>query len=40
VNPQNATAWIAAIEDVREQLIVNINRKPATDALFLKMAAS
>ena len=22
------------IEDMREQLIVNINRKPATDALF------
>jgi DNA polymerase-3 subunit delta' len=40
VNVHNATAWIAAIEDVREQLIVNINRKPATDALFLKMASS
>lgn len=40
VNAQNATAWIAAIEDLREQLIVNINRKPATDALFLKMASA
>lgn len=40
VNSHNATAWIAAIEDVREQLIVNINRKPATDALFLKMASA
>ena len=33
-----ATAWITQIEELREQLIVNINRKPATDALFLLMA--
>jgi len=26
------------IEDLREQLIVNINRKVTTDALFLVMA--
>jgi hypothetical protein len=26
------------IEDVREQLIVNVNRKVTTDALFLTMA--
>lgn len=39
INSISATKWIAAIEDVREQLIVNINRKPATDALFLKMAS-
>ena len=38
VNTHNATAWIADIENLREQLIVNINRKPATDALFLRMA--
>jgi hypothetical protein len=31
--------WIGQIEEMREQLIVNINRKPATDALFLTMAA-
>lgn len=31
--------WIGQIEEMREQLIVNINRKPATDALFLSMAA-
>ena len=33
-------AWISQIEELREQLIVNINRKPATDALFLTMAAA
>jgi DNA polymerase-3 subunit delta' len=32
--------WIGQIEEMREQLIVNINRKPATDALFLTMAAA
>ena len=32
--------WILEIEEMREQLIVNINRKVATDALFLSMAAS
>jgi DNA polymerase III delta subunit-like protein len=32
--------WISQIEEMREQLIVNINRKTATDALFLTMAAS
>ena len=30
--------WILQIEDMREQLIVNINRKVTTDALFLTMA--
>lgn len=30
--------WILQIEDLREQLIVNINRKVTTDALFLTMA--
>jgi DNA polymerase-3 subunit delta' len=32
--------WILQIEEMREQLIVNINRKAATDALFLTMAAA
>ena len=32
--------WIGQIEEMREQLVVNINRKPATDALFLTMAAA
>jgi DNA polymerase-3 subunit delta' len=31
--------WIAQIEELREQLVVNINRKAATDSLFLTMAA-
>jgi DNA polymerase-3 subunit delta' len=37
---KRATNWIAQIEEVREQLEVNINRKPATDSLFLTMAGS
>jgi DNA polymerase-3 subunit delta' len=32
--------WISQIEELREQLVVNINRKAATDALFLTMAAA
>ncbi|HUS10101.1 MAG TPA: DNA polymerase III subunit delta' [Pyrinomonadaceae bacterium] len=32
--------WISQIEEIREQLIVNINRKAATDALLLTMAAA
>ena len=34
-----AADWISQIEELREQLAVNINRKVATDALFLSMAA-
>jgi hypothetical protein len=30
--------WILQIEDLREQLFVNVNRKVATDSLFLVMA--
>ena len=30
--------WISQIEELREQLVVNINRKAATDSLFLTMA--
>ena len=30
--------WILQIEDLREQLIVNVNRKITTDSLFLVMA--
>jgi DNA polymerase-3 subunit delta' len=40
INSHSATAWISQIEELREQLTVNINRKPATDALFLSMAAA
>jgi flagellar motility protein MotE (MotC chaperone) len=34
----SAADWILQIEDLREQLIVNVNRKITTDALFLVMA--
>jgi len=39
VTGTRAAAWLSQIEELREQLIVNINRKPATDALFLSMAS-
>ena len=38
LDPARAGDWILQIEDVREQLIVNVNRKVTTDALFLVMA--
>ncbi|MCM3872061.1 MAG: DNA polymerase III subunit delta' [Pyrinomonadaceae bacterium] len=38
IDSRSATSWISRIEELREQLIVNVNRKPATDALFLSMA--
>jgi DNA polymerase-3 subunit delta' len=37
--PDRAASWILQIEDMREQLIVNINRRIATDALFVAMAS-
>lgn len=37
---RDPASWISQIEEMREQLIVNINRKAATDALFLTMAAA
>ncbi len=37
--PQSrAAAWLAEIETMRQNFAVNINRKIATDALFVKMA--
>jgi DNA polymerase-3 subunit delta' len=33
-----AARWLSQIETLRDQLAVNINRKVATDALFLSMA--
>jgi DNA polymerase-3 subunit delta' len=39
ISGDQAAAWITQIEELREQLIVNINRKVATDALFLSMAS-
>ena len=38
LDPARAGDWILQIEDLREQLIVNVNRKVTTDALFLVMA--
>lgn len=38
IDAQRAAIWITEIEELREQLIVNINRKVATDSLFLTMA--
>jgi DNA polymerase III subunit delta' len=38
LDPSRAADWILQIEDMREALIVNINRKVTTDALFLTMA--
>ena len=40
LNGGRPAGWISQIEELREQLVVNINRKPATDALFLTMAAA
>lgn len=34
------SAWLAAIETLRETLAVNVNRKIATDALFVAMAGN
>ena len=39
INSARAARWISQIEELREQLVVNINRKVATDALFLAMAS-
>ena len=36
---QRLSSWMAEIELVRESFAVNINRKVATDALFMQMAA-
>ena len=38
IDSSRAGDWILQIEDLREQLIVNVNRKVTTDSLFLVMA--
>ncbi len=38
LDSSRAGDWILQIEDLREQLIVNVNRKVTTDALFMVMA--
>jgi DNA polymerase III subunit delta' len=40
MDSNRVASWIAKIEELREQLAVNINRKVATDALFLSMAST
>lgn len=40
ITSADATRWINEIEELREQLIVNINRKVATDALLLSLAGA
>jgi len=40
IDSRSPARWISSIEDLREQLVVNINRKPATDALLLTMAST
>jgi len=38
LDSSRAADWILQIEDLREALIVNVNKKVTTDALFLVMA--
>lgn len=38
MDPVRAGDWILQIEDVREELIVNVNRKVTTDSMFVVMA--
>ena len=40
LNQHQPGRWINQIEEMREQLVVNINRKAATDSLFLTMAST
>jgi DNA polymerase-3 subunit delta' len=40
IDSRKAAMWISRIEELREQLVVNVNRKVATDALFLSMAGA
>ncbi len=39
VPPARAARWLSRIEELRGQLAVNVNRRAATDALFLTMSA-
>jgi DNA polymerase-3 subunit delta' len=38
IDPSRAQKWVLLIEDMREQLIVNINRKVASDSVFLRLS--
>jgi DNA polymerase-3 subunit delta' len=39
LRPARAARWLTRIEDLRGQLAFNVNRRAATDALFLSMSA-
>lgn len=39
VRPARAAHWLSRVEELRAQLSVNVNRRAATDALFLSMAS-
>jgi DNA polymerase-3 subunit delta' len=39
LRPSRAARWLARVEELRTRLAVNVNRRAATDALFLSMAA-
>jgi DNA polymerase III subunit delta' len=39
LKPSRAARWLSRVEELRAQLAVNVNRRVATDALFLTMAA-
>jgi hypothetical protein len=39
VVPARAARWLTRIEELRGRLAVNVNRRAATDALFLSMSA-
>ncbi|HEX8293232.1 MAG TPA: DNA polymerase III subunit delta', partial [Pyrinomonadaceae bacterium] len=39
VRPARAASWLTRIEELRGRLAVNVNRRAATDALFLSMSA-
>lgn len=39
VRPSRAARWLTRIEELRGQLAFNVNRRAATDALFLSMSA-
>jgi DNA polymerase-3 subunit delta' len=39
IDPPRATVWVNDIETLRNNLIVNVNKRVATDSLFASMAA-
>ncbi|HEX5706774.1 MAG TPA: DNA polymerase III subunit delta' [Pyrinomonadaceae bacterium] len=39
LSPSRASRWLGRVEELRAQLAVNVNRRVATDALFISMAS-